>query len=130
MWKKKSVSAAYGYWALGFLCGFFGSHRFYVGRFKSAVAMLLMPVTGLIILAQTFIGAYMAFSEKIFAAAANTDISSGIVGNLDLTQGVSEIDLTSPRIIFAACLAIVGGVWHLVDVFFIPRMFRQHEDRS
>lgn len=51
--QKKNVGVAYLFW---FFVGFFGAHRFYLGRNGSAIAQLVLCVTG-VLTTPFFIGA-------------------------------------------------------------------------
>ena len=95
---------------LAFFLGTFGAHRFYAGRTKSAIGMLVLPILG--------IAAYAVFVGVMMAGATT--------GADDATFFIATALVMVP----AGMLWMAAGVWMLIDlVLTIIGKFRDRDGK-
>lgn len=83
---------------LAYFLGIFGAHRFYAGRTRSAVIMLVLPILGII--------AYAAFVGAMMAGA--------ITGTDDTAFFITTALVMVP----AGMLWMAAAIWSLIDLIF------------
>ena len=111
--RKKSASIAFLFLILG---GAFGFHRFYLGRIKSGVLMLL---AGLLAVVAYVVG------DRLFYGIVS-DMLHAVVSD---PSSVSSLDglVRALIIMFLPALAVL--VWVIVDVFLVSRHVREHNEK-
>ena len=111
--RKKSASIAFLFLILG---GAFGFHRFYLGRIKSGVLILLAGLLAVV--------TYIVGSSLLYGIVA--DNLHAVVNDPSGAPGLDGLVVAS-IIIFLPALAVL--VWVIVDVFLVSRYVREHNEK-
>jgi hypothetical protein len=126
----RSAGVAFGIWLLAGLCG---GHRYYLGKTKSAHAMLLLSTLVTVLLLAAIVGvtrtalATTGLNELHGSPLAGLIALFGeiVSGNLALR----ELVFTPVTLLLLKATGICFGIlllWWIADVFFIPAAVRRY----